>query len=634
MFAQATAQKNKTTKFTDLLPLRATKTSELEAMLAALGKSQAIIEFDINGTVLNANENFLATMGYGLEEIQGQHHRLFVDAAYAKSPEYLQFWDSLRRGQYQQAEYKRLGKGGKEVWIQASYNPIFNKHGQPIKVVKIATETTASMQNRIKLAAAEAAVANASTAIMTVDRDFNVTSVNEATCQLMLKNADAFRTLWPSFNPEKLVGFCVDIFPKTPGQQRTLFSDTTRLPYRTDLSVGNLKFALLVSGIYDADGAYIGNNLEWNDVTEMRKNESMLAALDRSQATIEFGLDGRILGANANFLAAVGYTLDEIVGQHHSMFVDPAYRQTAEYQQFWQKLGRGEFDAGEYKRFGKGGTEIWIQASYNPICDLQGRPFGVVKFATDITAQVQRRLENEQLSLAINSRLQQIGGKVTEASAQAGEASAASNETAATVQMVAAAAEELSSSVREIAVSITNSKNAVDTAFEQTNAADQNTQTLNETAQSMGGIVETIQEITAQINLLALNATIESARAGEAGKGFAVVANEVKSLAAQVKAASQSIARDIDNMQTVTGAVVESLGNIKQSMDTVSGSVAGVASAIEEQNAVTTEISRNMQTAATAVGNVNNGIQTIVTAIEIVDEATRQVQQDMKTLVR
>lgn len=496
-----------------LLPVRSMKASELEDTLNALGKSQAIIEFDTDGTVRMANENFLNTMGYRLDEIKGQHHRLFVDPAYAASSEYHGFWDSLRRGQYQQAEYKRFGKDGREIWIQASYNPIFNKRGELVKIVKVATETTSTMQDR-------------------------------------------------------------------------------------------------------------------------RRNEGMLSALDRSQAIIEFGLDGMIIGANENFLGALGYRLDEIKGQHHRMFVDPTYAASVEYRAFWDKLGRGEFDAGQYKRFGKGNTEIWIQASYNPILDQNGRPFRVVKFATDITAQVRRQLDNERLGGEINTGLQEIGSSLAAATTQADGATEASRETASMVQMVASAAEELSSSVREIATSITSSKAAVDQAVEQTAVADSCTQTLNETAQSMGGIVETIQEITAQINLLALNATIESARAGEAGKGFAVVANEVKSLASQVKAASQSIARDIDNMQNVTTSVVSALGCIKQSMDTVSSSVAGVAGAVEEQNAVTVDISRNMQSAATAVNSVDTNIGVIAQAIQSISSATQQVQANTNDLVR
>jgi methyl-accepting chemotaxis protein len=241
--------------------------SDLRGQIDAINKVQAVIEFSLDGKILHANDNFLNTLGYTLAEIKGQHHSMFADPAYRASPEYRLFWDKLGRGEFDAGEYKRIGKGGKEVWIQASYNPIMDMNGKPFKVVKYATDITQS-----KLQAADFA-----------------------------------------------------------GQ---------------------------------------------------------LSAISKAQAVIEFSLDGKILHANDNFLNTLGYTLAEIKGQHHSMFADPAYRASPEYRLFWDKLGRGEFDAGEYKRIGKGGKEVWIQASYNPIMDMNGQPFKVVKYATDVTAQV------------------------------------------------------------------------------------------------------------------------------------------------------------------------------------------------------------------------------------------------------
>jgi methyl-accepting chemotaxis protein len=162
-------------------------------------------------------------------------------------------------------------------------------------------------------------------------------------------------------------------------------------PYRTDITVGPLKFALYVNASYDQEGNYDGNILEWAEVSELRKTEAQnadfaarIGAISRAQAVIEFTMDGKVLNANENFLSAFGYGLDEIRGQHHSMFVDSVFRQSTEYCLFWEKLGRGEFDAGQYKRITKGGREIWIQASYNPIPDMRGKPVKVVKYATDI----------------------------------------------------------------------------------------------------------------------------------------------------------------------------------------------------------------------------------------------------------
>ena len=226
-----------------------------------------------------------------------------------------------------------------------------------------------------------------SSAIMMVDRDFMVTYVNEPTLELLKKNEAAFKALWPNFSADKIIGTCIDTFHKNPSHQRQILADPTRLPIRTEITIGHLKVALLVNGAFDAKGNHVGNILEWRDVTAERLNAGMLDAINKAQAVIEFSMDGKIQHANENFLKTLGYTLEEVKGQHHSMFVDPAYRQSPDYRMFWDKLGRGEYDAGQYKRIAKGGREVWIQASYNPILDANGKPFKVVKYATDITQQ-------------------------------------------------------------------------------------------------------------------------------------------------------------------------------------------------------------------------------------------------------
>ncbi len=237
-----------------------------------------------------------------------------------------------------------------------------------------------------------------SSAVMMVDRDFMVTYVNGPTRELLKKNEAAFRSLWPTFDAEKIIGTCIDTFHKNPAHQRKLLAETSRLPIRTEITIGDLKIALLVNGAFDSKGNHVGNILEWRDVTAERMNSGKLDAINKAQATIEFTTDGRILQANENFLKTMGYTLDEVRGKHHSMFVEPAYRESAEYRLFWEKLARGEFDANSYKRIGKGGKEVWIQASYNPILDANGKAFKVVKYATDITAQVRA---NQALQLAV-----------------------------------------------------------------------------------------------------------------------------------------------------------------------------------------------------------------------------------------
>lgn len=468
--------------------------NETDSVLAALDRSQAVIQFSPDGTILTANENFLTAMGYTLEEIKGRHHSMFVEPGYEASQEYKAFWDDLRHGKYQAREYKRLAKGGREVWIQASYNPLVNASGKVTKIIKYATDITAQT----------------------------------------LQNAD----------------------------------------YRGQID-----------------------------------------AVNKSQAVISFELDGTIIDANENFLATVGYSLDEIQGKHHRMFVEPGYAGSSEYKQFWVSLAQGEYQAAEYKRVAKSGKEIWIQASYNPILDPSGKPFKVVKYATDITQQVLARQEAERVGKLIDENLEKILVSVGEANTQSATASSASTQTTQTVQSIAAATEEFQATANEIARSMETSRSNVQQAIEEAMTADQSTQKLTEQAQAMNSVVDVIQEIAGQINLLALNATIESARAGEAGKGFAVVASEVKSLANQVASATGQISSEIGSMQTVCDDVVERLASIKSAVESVETSVGSVAGAVEEQSASTREISSNMQSASSAVGDVNSSLESIATAV-------------------
>jgi len=281
---------------------------------------------------------------------------------------------------------------------------------------------------------------------------------------------------------------------------------------------------------------------------------------------IEFDMDGTIRWANQNFLAAVGYGLDEIKGRHHRMFVEPAISGSSAYAAFWERLNRGEYEAAEYKRLAKGGREIWIEASYNPILDLNGRPFKVVKFATDVTDKAIARMKAERARGLIES--------------------------------VAAGSEEMNASIREISQTMMKSRETASSAVDQVESADVQAKRLSSAAEAMGGIVELISNITGQINLLALNATIESARAGEAGRGFAVVASEEKSLANQAKQATDKITTEINALNDVSTDVVTALNAIRAAIESVNEYVTSTAAAVEEQSTVTADMSSNMQRAA------------------------------------
>jgi len=294
--------------------------------------------------------------------------------------------------------------------------------------------------------------------------------------------------------------------------------------------------------------------------------EGQISAFGKSQAVIEFNMDGTIIRANDNFLTTLGYALGEVQGKHHSMFVDPAERDGSVYRQFWAALYRGEYQTGEFKRVGKGGREVWIQASYNPILDLNGKPYKVVKYASDITRQAETRMRAERARSLIES--------------------------------VAAGSEEMNASIREISETMVKSRQRASDAVQQVDSADVQAQRLTSAAQSMEGITELISNITGQINLLALNATIESARAGEAGRGFAVVASEVKGLASQAKHATDKISAEIASLSDISKDVVTALTSIKSAIEHVNEFVTNTAAAVEEQSAVTSDMSSNMQKAA------------------------------------
>ena len=348
-------------------------------------------------------------------------------------------------------------------------------------------------------------------------------------------------------------------------------------------------------------------------------------AINRAQAVIEFSPTGEILTANDNFLQALGYQLDEVKGRHHRLFCEDAYASSEAYRVFWDRLGRGEYQAGEYKRLGKGGREVYIQATYNPIFDDAGRVIKVVKFATDVTGTVMRRLRNDRANANLGSVITQI----FDAAEKATSASSASEETGAIINSVAAASEELSQSVRDISASMSFARTSVEGVFRHAENANISASTLNASAVAMNNVVKLINDIAGQINLLALNATIESARAGEAGRGFAVVASEVKNLAKQAAHSTQTIASEITNMQTVTTEVVSALGLISNSMNDVLSNVTSIAGAIEEQHAVTGEITHNMQSAVTAVGQINDSLSNISHTFGHVAEASEKVKQEM-----
>jgi methyl-accepting chemotaxis protein len=557
------------------MPLWKSNSSARDALAqaAAINRSQAVIEFKMDGTIITANQNFLDAMGYRLDEIQGKHHQMFAPPELRGSEAYKAFWANLNRGEFQAAEYKRVGKGGREVWIQASYNPILDDAGRPVKVIKFATDITDKKIRNMEDAGKISAIGRAQ-AVIEFNLDGTIITANEnflATVGYRLeeiqgkhhqmfvapseRDSAANREFWAKLGRGEFEAAEYKRFGKGGKEVWILASynpilDDTGKPFKV------VKFASDVTA----------------DKLKAANYAGQIEAIGKSQAVIEFSMDGHVLTANANFLGALGYSLAEIQGKHHSLFVPSDQRDSEAYRAFWANLNRGEFQSGEYERAGKGGKQIWIQASYNPIRDLNGKPCKVVKYASDTTAQVLARMRSEKVRGMMES--------------------------------VAAGAEELNASVREISAAMTKSRDTALTAVEQVEDADRKAQRLSEAAESMSSIVQLIGDITGQINLLALNATIESARAGEAGRGFAVVASEVKNLANQAKQATDKIEQEIGNLNGISGDVVGALTSIKKAIQDVSEYVTSTAAAVEEQSTVTSEMSNGMQQAAAEAASI------------------------------
>jgi methyl-accepting chemotaxis protein len=393
-----------------------------EKLFASLDRFQAVIEFEPDGTIVRANENFLNAVGYSESEIVGRHHRMFVDEVYGQSPQYHQFWDDLRNGIFKCAAFKRFGKGQREIWIQASYNPVFDDQGNVIRIVKFASDITKGKQ---------------------VEREIR----------------------------------------------------------------------------------------------------------DRSLAVIEFLPDGTVVDANENFLKTVGYSLDQICGRHHSMFMPDGEADKPEYREFWNSLSMGVFKQGEFHRVNSTGKPLWLRGAYSPTFGPDGSVVGVVKTVSDITEELESRQQSHD----------------------AGDS-------------VAKGVQEISQAVFEITERINRTASLAHDSEEMSTQASSEVKDLVESSRSIGKVVDVIQDLADQTNLLALNATIEAARAGEAGKGFSVVANEVKTLATQTSAATSNIRDIVKSLEQNMAIVVNSIDKIGDSIAEVNNNTGQVAVSIDEQS--------------------------------------------------
>ena len=500
--------------------------------------------------------------------------------------------------------------------------------------------------------------------MMIIDRDFMVTYANSGTEKLFKEYAEDFKTAWPNFNPENIIGTCIDTFHTNPSHQRKMLADPSILPFETDISIGDLRFHLSVSGVFDHEGEYVGNILQWDNVTAIRTNAGILSALDRSQAIIEFTIDGHILNANENFLKSVGYEFSEIVGKHHRIFVDSIYAQSREYKSFWEELQAGGYVTDKFRRVSKSGEKLWLEATYNSLTDGSGKPYKVIKIATDITESEEIRFrqeaeianttaaqervvtelasglkalsegkliatidepfegEYEALRSDFNSALDQLTATMqkimsTAVAIQNGavEMSQASDDLSKRTENQAAALEETAAALDEVTATVQETAKAAEEARGVVTSARTDAETggqvVRETVGAMGAIKESsekisqiigvIDEIAFQTNLLALNAGVEAARAGEAGRGFAVVASEVRALAQR----SSDAAKDIKDLISASAQHVNTGVSL---VDQTGTALDKIVTQVANVDALVSDIASSANEQATGLAEVNSAV--------------------------
>nr|WP_269330095.1 PAS domain-containing methyl-accepting chemotaxis protein [Kineosporia babensis] len=549
--------------------------ADFEGKVAAMDRSQAVIEFDLNGKILTANDNFLATVGYDRDEVIGQHHRMFVPPEIAESNGYLEFWRSLREGEFCSGEYHRLAKGGRDVWLQATYNPIFGLDGKPWKVVKFAADITATKIRNADFEGKIDAISR-SQAVIEFDLDGNVLDANDAFLDLM------------GYRIHELRGQHHRLFlkPEEAGspEYRQFWEKLGRGEFdsgeyrRVTKTGAEVWIRATYNPILNAEGKPFKVVKFATDVTaDKLRNaefEGRVDALDRAQAVIEFDLEGRILTANDNFLRTMGYTKGEIVGQHHSIFCSPEYVLSEDYRDFWLRLQNGELRSGRFHRVGKYGRNVWIQASYNPILDLNGRPMKVIKYAYDITDQVQLEQRLNAKAESMGQAVQQLTESIEAISMSTADANRWSTSTQEDAQ---AGSQALRESVQAISL-------------------------IQRSSAQIGEIVQVMSDIADQTNLLAFNASIEAARAGEHGLGFSVVAGEVRKLAERSAEAAHEISKlvqestnRVNDGARVSEKAGESFEEIVTSVAQTSASIEMIVSATKTQIEASAQVSRLIQ---------------------------------------
>ncbi|WP_227023976.1 methyl-accepting chemotaxis protein [Xanthomonas arboricola] len=597
----------------------------------AVDRVMAVIEFDLDGRILHANQNFLSLMGYRLDEVVGQHHRMFVTPSDRDSDSYQQFWQALRRGDFNAGRFCRLDKNGREVWINASYNPLLDRAGKAYRVVKYATDITTQVRQTADFEGRIDAIDKVM-AVIEFSLDGTVLDANENFLAVMGYRLDEIRG--------KHHGMFVDAQTRQSAAYRAFWEKLGRGAFdagrykRLNKDGSEVWIQASYNPVLDEHGRPYKVVKYATDVTrqviDSADADGRIQAIDKVMGVIEFDLQGHVLSANDNFLAILGYSAEEAIGQHHRIFVDANYGASEDYRHFWAKLARGQFDAGRYRRLRKDGSPVWIQASYNPILDVSGRPYKVVKYATDVTDQVRSAERMRQLMQQTMSIAQNVQREAHHISVSNQDLVSRSSTQSAAVAQTSTTIDQLAETVRSNSDSAGSAQRMAEASADvarrgATVIADmvKTTAGIRSATDRIGQIIEVIDGIAFQTNILALNAAVEAAHAGEQGRGFAVVATEVRSLAQRCSVSAKEIRGLIDNAADQVGdgsRLAEQAGAVMQDMVS---SVLRVTATVEQIAAASQEQARDISTANTALQSI--GVQARDQA-QMVDDLARSAR--------